>query len=104
MIRIETVDELLAVDVLLIGRASVPEMRMPVDYENLFALRSPVHGVSPELIGFVRLAIGGAGLALAGIRTGQALPRCHLQEIYFMTSFMSPNSTTVLSSVITMRP
>jgi hypothetical protein len=33
---------------------------MPVDYENLFAVGRPVHGVSPELIGFVRLGIGGA--------------------------------------------
>jgi hypothetical protein len=44
MIGIEAFDELLAVNILLVGRASVPKMRMPVDDEYLFTVRSPVHG------------------------------------------------------------
>ena len=37
MIGVEAVDELLAVDVLLVCRAAVPEMGVSVDDENLFA-------------------------------------------------------------------
>ncbi len=47
MIGIETLDELLAMDVLLVGRTSIPEMRMPIDDEDLFTLCRPVHGVLP---------------------------------------------------------
>jgi hypothetical protein len=41
MIGIEAFDELLAVNILLVGRAAVPKMRMPVDDEYLFTVRSP---------------------------------------------------------------
>src|SRR3984957_16941086 len=44
MIGIEAFDELLAVNILLVGRAAVPKMRVPVDDEYLFTVRSPVHG------------------------------------------------------------
>jgi hypothetical protein len=44
MVGIEAFDELLAMNIFLVGRAAVPEMRVPVDNEYLFTLRSPVHG------------------------------------------------------------
>jgi hypothetical protein len=44
MIGVETLDELLAVNVLLVGRTAVPKMRVPVDDEYLFTVSSPVHG------------------------------------------------------------
>src|SRR5580704_10307667 len=44
MVGIEEFDELLAVNILLVGRAAVPKVRMPVDDEYLFTVRSPVHG------------------------------------------------------------
>jgi hypothetical protein len=44
MIGVEAFDELLAVNILLVGRAAVPKMRMPVDDEYLFTFRGPVHG------------------------------------------------------------
>jgi hypothetical protein len=44
MVGIEAFDELLAVNILLVGRAAVPKMRVPVDDEYLFTVRSPVHG------------------------------------------------------------
>jgi hypothetical protein len=44
MIGIEAFDELLTVNILLVGRAAVPKMRMPVDDEYLFTVRSPVYG------------------------------------------------------------
>ena len=47
MVSIEAFDELLAVDILLVGRAAIPEMGVPVDDENLLAFGCPVHGVSP---------------------------------------------------------
>src|SRR3984957_8291189 len=43
MISIEALDELLAVNILLVGWAAVPKMRMPVDDEYLFTVSSPVH-------------------------------------------------------------
>src|SRR5271163_1924237 len=44
MVSVEAFDELLAVNILLVGRAAVPEMRVPVDDEYLFTVRSPIHG------------------------------------------------------------
>ena len=44
MIGIEAFDELLAMNILLVGRARVPKMRVPVDDEYLFTFRGPVHG------------------------------------------------------------
>jgi hypothetical protein len=46
MIGVEAFDELLAMNILLIGWAAVPKMRVPVDDEYLFTFRSPVHGDS----------------------------------------------------------
>jgi hypothetical protein len=47
MVSIKAFDELLAVNILLVCRASVPKMGMPVDHENFLTLGCPVHGVSP---------------------------------------------------------
>src|SRR5271170_3809015 len=44
MVSVEAFDELLAVNILLVARAAVPKMRMPVADEYLFTVRSPVHG------------------------------------------------------------
>jgi hypothetical protein len=44
MVSVEAFDELLAVNILLVGRAAVPKMRMPVDDEYLFTVSGPVHG------------------------------------------------------------
>src|ERR1700722_1451252 len=45
MVGIKALDELLAVNVLLVRRASVPEMRMSVDDKNFLTFRGLVHGV-----------------------------------------------------------
>jgi hypothetical protein len=52
----------------------------------------------------MRLAIGVAGIDVAGFPAGHVVILRGLQTMYFIISFMSPNSITVLSSVITMRP
>jgi hypothetical protein len=44
MIGVEAFDELLAVNILLVGGAAVPKMRVPVDDEYLFTASGPVHG------------------------------------------------------------
>ena len=107
MVGIEAFDELLAVNILLVCRAAVPKMGVPVDDENLFTLGCPVHGdfsLLPHADSSVmRLAIGAAG----SVRPAPApagIVRGGLQMMYFIISFMSPNSMTVLSSIMTMRP
>jgi hypothetical protein len=82
-------------------------MGMPVDDKNFLALGRSVHGVSPAPAR-IGLAVGVAGLASPGW-LGQHTRRpslvcSDLQTMYFIISFMSPNSMTVLSSVMTMRP
>ena len=65
MIGVKALDELLALDVFLVCRASIPEVRVTVDHEYLFALGCSVHGVSPApAFGFyvLRPAVGAAGL------------------------------------------
>jgi hypothetical protein len=52
----------------------------------------------------MRLAIGVAGLARPAPSRRPGIVRAGLQTMYFIISFMSPNSMTVLSSVMTMRP
>ena len=47
MIGVEALDELLAVNVFLVGGAAVPKMGVPVDDEYLFTVSGPVHGDSP---------------------------------------------------------
>ena len=106
MVRIKAFDELLAVDILLVCRASIPEMGMPIDDENFFTLGCPVHGVSPApaRIECYEARHWRSRIGLAGSRADQALFAGNLQTMYFIISFMSPNSMTVLSSVMTMRP
>ena len=58
----------------------------------------------PLGLSVVRLAVGVAGLSLAGAAYRPSVVRSDLQTMYFIISFMSPNSMTVLSSVMTMRP
>jgi hypothetical protein len=41
---------------------------------------------------------------MAGPRAGHTIVRRNPQTMYSIISFMSPNSITVLSSIITMRP
>src|SRR4029077_2835918 len=48
MIGVKAINELLAVDVLLIGRAAIPKVRMPVDDENVFARLRSIHRVLPQ--------------------------------------------------------
>jgi hypothetical protein len=47
MVGVEALDELLAMHVLLILGTSIPEMRVPVDHENLFAVLGLEHRVFP---------------------------------------------------------
>ena len=47
VVGIEAVDELLAVDVALVGRRGIPEVGVPVDDEQLFPVAGPVHHVPP---------------------------------------------------------
>jgi hypothetical protein len=81
-------------------------MGVPVDDENFLALGCPVHGVLllPLGLSVMRLAIGVAGLARPAPSRRPGIVRADLQTMYFIISFMSPNSMTVLSSVMTMRP
>jgi len=50
------------------------------------------------------LAVGVAELAWPAPTRRPAIVRGDLQTMYFIISFMSPNSMTVLSSVMTIRP
>jgi hypothetical protein len=54
-------------------------------------------------LNIVRLAIGAAG-PHGRPETGHTVVRRNPQTMYSIISFMSPNSITVLSSIITMRP
>jgi hypothetical protein len=45
MVGVKAIDELLAVYILLVLRAAVPEMRVPVDHEDLFAVFGFKHGI-----------------------------------------------------------
>ena len=47
MVGVEAVDELLAVDVALIGRRGIPEVGVSVDDEQLFPVAGPIHHVPP---------------------------------------------------------
>jgi len=49
VVAVETVDELLAVNVLLVRRAGVPIMHMPIDDENIFAVFGLIQVCSPFL-------------------------------------------------------
>src|SRR3954470_17775421 len=75
MVSIEAFDELLAVYILLVCRASIPEMGMPIDDENFFTLGCPVHGVSPApaRIECYEARRRRSRIGLAGTNTGQAL-------------------------------
>jgi hypothetical protein len=57
----------------------------------------------PLGLSVMRLAVGVAGLAWPA-RTPATHCSKQPQTMYFIISFMSPNSMTVLSSVMTMRP
>src|SRR5258708_25793388 len=75
MVSIEAFDELLAVYILLVCRASIPKMCMPIDDENFFTLGCPVHGVSPApaRIECYEARRWRSRIGLAGTHSGQAL-------------------------------
>src|SRR5271170_5201546 len=76
MIGVEAFDELLAVNILLVGRAAVPKMRVPVDDENLFTVSSSVHGdfsLSRHAGDFPSGAWSGRPLLKRGRRLGRPL-------------------------------
>ncbi|MGY4299788.1 hypothetical protein ACVWXN_007883 [Bradyrhizobium sp. i1.4.4] len=58
MIGVEAVDELLAMDILLVLRAAVPEMRVPVNHEDLFAVFCPEHRILRSPILFLIVPCG----------------------------------------------
>jgi len=78
---------------------------MPIDDEKFFTLGRPVHGVSPApaRIECYEARHWRSQIGLAGTHAGHALFAV-IQTMYFIISFMSPNSMTVLSSVMTIRP
>src|SRR5258706_3968454 len=54
MVSVKAIDELLAVYILLVLRAAVPEMRVPVDHEDLFAVYGFKHGLPSLILFFAR--------------------------------------------------
>src|SRR5271156_1484886 len=82
MIRIEALDELLAMNILLVGRAAVPKMRVPVDDEYLFTVSGLVHGDSPYPVTRAILA-SSIGRIVQSASTGtKAGPRTLRQSVF----------------------
>src|SRR6056297_1092224 len=96
VVGVEAINELLAVHVRLVLGAAVPEMRMSVEHEYLFVVFGLVHGVLPN----VSLNCLEAPGPVAG--WPRSVSGC--DQMYSITSFMSPKSTTVSSSTRTIRP